>query len=115
MKVFNEERLASIMDPGQSGSIMKLRQLYVVLNLLIRNREGGCEDCDDDIIHLAESIVSEMEAIELYDNIKNPDNPDNLDNLKLLCPSCGYLVKTSQKWLDIGTPTCVCGTQMEVV
>lgn len=33
--------------------------------------------------------------------------------LKLLCPSCGYLVRTSQKWLDLGTPTCVCATKME--
>lgn len=33
--------------------------------------------------------------------------------LKLLCPSCGYLARTSQKWLNAGTPTCVCGTKME--
>lgn len=35
--------------------------------------------------------------------------------LKLLCPSCGYLARTSQKWISVGVPICCCGTQMEVV
>lgn len=35
--------------------------------------------------------------------------------LKLLCPGCGYLARTSQKWLDMGTPTCACGEKMEAV
>lgn len=35
--------------------------------------------------------------------------------LKLLCPSCGYLARTSQKWIDLGTPTCACGIKMEAV
>jgi hypothetical protein len=34
--------------------------------------------------------------------------------LKLLCPDCGYLARTSQKWINTGTPICACGTQMEV-
>lgn len=33
--------------------------------------------------------------------------------LKCECPDCGYVVRTTQKWLDIGTPTCACGTEME--
>ncbi len=35
--------------------------------------------------------------------------------LKLLCGNCGYLARTSQKWLDMGTPTCPCGEKMGVV
>ena len=34
---------------------------------------------------------------------------------KLLCDSCGYTARTSQKWLDMGAPTCPCGTEMEIV
>jgi hypothetical protein len=34
--------------------------------------------------------------------------------IKLLCPRCGYLARTSQKWINVGTPTCACGTRMEV-
>lgn len=33
--------------------------------------------------------------------------------LKVLCPICGYQVRTTQKWLEVGTPTCPCGEQME--
>jgi hypothetical protein len=35
--------------------------------------------------------------------------------LKLLCPACGYLARTSQKWINLGTPTCACGQKMEAV
>ena len=33
---------------------------------------------------------------------------------KIVCPECGYLVRTTKKWLEVGLPTCCCGTQMEV-
>jgi hypothetical protein len=33
--------------------------------------------------------------------------------LKCECPDCGYVVRTTAKWLAIGTPTCACGTEME--
>lgn len=32
--------------------------------------------------------------------------------LRVECPACGYLVRTTQKWLDLGTPTCPCGQEM---
>jgi hypothetical protein len=34
--------------------------------------------------------------------------------LKLECAGCGYVVRTSQKWVDVGLPTCVCGEQLEL-
>jgi len=33
---------------------------------------------------------------------------------KILCPSCGYIARTSRKWIAVGLPTCPCGTQMVV-
>jgi hypothetical protein len=33
--------------------------------------------------------------------------------IKLSCPSCGYVVRTSRKWIEVGLPTCVCGTEFE--
>lgn len=32
--------------------------------------------------------------------------------LKVVCGNCGYTVRTTQKWIDIGLPICPCGTQM---
>lgn len=34
--------------------------------------------------------------------------------IKIECPECGYIVRTTQKWIDVGLPTCVCGEDMEV-
>lgn len=33
---------------------------------------------------------------------------------KLACPSCGYLVRTTQKWIEVGYPTCPCGEEMRL-
>lgn len=35
--------------------------------------------------------------------------------LKVECPCCGYTVRTTQKWLDMGTPACPFSTRMRVV
>jgi len=44
----------------------------------------------------------------------------NLDNrkkqttrmVKVECLDCGYVVRTTQKWIDVGLPTCCCGGTM---
>lgn len=33
--------------------------------------------------------------------------------LKVICPECGYTVRTTQQWINTGLPICVCGTGME--
>lgn len=32
--------------------------------------------------------------------------------LKIQCPACGWMARTSKKWMDLGLPTCACGEQM---
>ncbi len=32
--------------------------------------------------------------------------------LKIQCPSCGWMARTSKKWMEMGLPTCACGEQM---
>jgi hypothetical protein len=39
--------------------------------------------------------------------------PQSTRMLKLTCPEDGYIVRTTQKWLEVGLPACPCGTQME--
>lgn len=31
---------------------------------------------------------------------------------KVECPDCGYIVRTTDKWLMLGLPTCCCGGEM---
>jgi hypothetical protein len=32
--------------------------------------------------------------------------------LKAECPECGYIVRLTRKWADVGMPTCACGAAM---
>lgn len=34
--------------------------------------------------------------------------------IKIECQACGYIVRTTQKWIEVGLPTCACGEDMEV-
>jgi len=40
--------------------------------------------------------------------------PQSTWMLKVTCDSCGYLLRTSRKWADLGAPTCVCGGTMSL-
>lgn len=69
---------------------------------------------------LAQRFTGVVEAIGSYPH--SPLNPFEMDKqrkkqstrmLKLECPSCGYIVRTTQKWLDLGLPTCPCGQELE--
>lgn len=47
---------------------------------------------------------------------RNPDVTRQATRLlKLQCPACGYILRGTRKWIDVGLPTCCCGTRMEVV
>jgi len=34
--------------------------------------------------------------------------------IKCECTGCGYVARITQKWIDVGLPTCVCGEEMGV-
>jgi hypothetical protein len=34
--------------------------------------------------------------------------------IKLECPNCGYTVRTTAKWIEVGLPTCACGEEMQI-
>lgn len=44
----------------------------------------------------------------------NGKKPDKCRMYKVICPEedCGYTVRVTKKWIDVGFPTCVCGTEM---
>jgi hypothetical protein len=43
------------------------------------------------------------------DTTKRREKKQGTRMLKLECPTCGYLVRTTAKWLEIGLPSCYCG------
>jgi hypothetical protein len=46
---------------------------------------------------------------------KTDEKKQSTRMLKLECPNCGYAARTTRKWLELGTPTCVCETKMQAV
>jgi hypothetical protein len=34
--------------------------------------------------------------------------------IKVICLDCGYSLRTTQKWIEVGVPTCCCGGNMGV-
>lgn len=71
--------------------------------------------------HAGEKLVERLHALTgklgEYPHAKIDVNADKKKQgtrmLKLLCPGCGYLARTTQKWIEMGTPTCMCGQKME--
>lgn len=47
----------------------------------------------------------------LDSKMTNGDKKQSTRMLKLECSCCGYVVRTTQKWLDIGLPMCPNGTE----
>lgn len=69
----------------------------------------------DDLKKKLESII---ETLGPYPHAKlfyssSPKKQSTRMNL-IKCPECGYQVRTTKKWMEVGMPTCPCGTPMAV-
>jgi hypothetical protein len=67
-----------------------------------------------------EALIARLQEVAAvvgnYPHAKlNKSNAPKTQSCRLLllkCPECGYLVRTTKKWLQVGLPTCPCGTGM---
>ena len=74
-------------------------------------------------IHAGEALRSKLEGIATeigpYPHSKltfaKRENTQGPRMMKVACPdpACGYQVRTTRKWINMGTPTCMCRAQME--
>jgi hypothetical protein len=46
------------------------------------------------------------------DTAMRPHKNDRARLLKVACPECGYTVRTTRMWLQVGFPYCACGVRM---
>jgi hypothetical protein len=68
---------------------------------------------------LLEQLSKFHDKLGAYPHVKldpslNPVKKQGTRMIKCECPDCGYVVRTSQKWLDIATPTCPLHEEMLV-
>lgn len=66
---------------------------------------------------LADKLAEIVDEIGPYPHaVLNPDlsgrKKQGTRMLKVACDACGYTVRTTAKWLAIGTPVCPCGQKM---
>jgi hypothetical protein len=74
----------------------------------------GYTDLGDGAKTFLAKIAFKRELFELCRITPGPKAPKPGSRmLKCVCPACGYTVRTTQKWLDVGVPTCACGEEME--
>lgn len=66
----------------------------------------------DELTVIAEGLGEYPHAILRFEEMEKQRKSQPTRMLKLECPEDGYIVRTTQKWLDVGVPTCPCGTEM---
>jgi len=94
---------------GHKGAFAKMARALGLEGKLTATRVGA---------ELAVKLAEIIDAIGPYPHAglsleAKPTKTQGTRMLKVECPSCGYIVRTTAKWLELGTPTCVCGEQME--
>lgn len=98
---------------GAMGHKGPFKRIAVALGLTgpMRATKAGPE--------LAERLNALIAKIGPYphaalDQKKSPHKKEGTRLLKVVCGSCGYTVRTTQKWIDCGFPVCPCGEEMEI-
>jgi hypothetical protein len=66
-----------------------------------------------ELLKRIEEIVTEVGPYP-HAELKSSNAPKKQGTRMLLvkCPACEYQVRTTKKWLEVGVPTCPCGTEM---
>jgi hypothetical protein len=96
---------------GNAGHGAKFRKLAVVLGLegKMTATTAGAE--------LAKRLNALCESIGPYPHATldlSKEKKQGTRMIKVVCPECGYTVRTTRQWIVQGLPTCVCGTEMEL-
>jgi hypothetical protein len=78
--------------------------------------EGKMTDttAGEKLIARIDAILAEVGSYP-HAELKSSNAPKKQGTRMLLvkCPECEYQVRTTKKWLEVGVPTCPCGTKME--
>ena len=94
-------------DVGHRGEFKRLADAVGLIGPATQTRVG------DELAVALGQIVDELGDYPQpkFDPLMGDRKKQSTRLLKILCssPTCGYTARTTQKWLDIGLPTCVCG------
>lgn len=101
-------------ESGHKGNFARIAKAVGFLPKLTSsdNRTDELNDVLDEVAELVGPFPHA--AITSLGNAADNPAKQSTRMIKVMCAADGYIVRTTQKWLDLGTPTCPCGTEMEV-
>lgn len=95
-------------ESGHKGAFAKMARKVGLEGKMTATHAGGS---------LALNLAIIAEQLGDFDHsglVPNPaEKKQSTRMLKLEAACCGYIVRTTQKWIDQGLPSCPCGTVME--
>lgn len=59
-----------------------------------------------------EATIAKMPAFDYGSLNLDGRKKQSTRMLKVICGECGYTLRTTQKWVEVGLPTCCCGGEM---
>jgi hypothetical protein len=72
----------------------------------------------EDLAGLLSGVIDEVgeypHAVLRFEEMERQRSKQTTRMLKVVCPDDDYTIRTTQKWIDMGLPTCPCGTEMEL-
>lgn len=98
---------------GHRGNFVKIARAVGFLPKFTSS-DNRTTELSDQLDEIAENLGAfPHAAIDL--GVRGSEEPKKQGTrmLKVVCPSDGYTLRTTQKWLDVGLPTCPCGEEME--
>lgn len=69
-------------------------------------------DLDAPAKSFLDKIAFDRNVFEMCRIVESKSSKQGTRLLKCECGSCGYVVRVTQKWLDVGLPVCPCGNEM---
>ena len=77
---------------------------------------AGCADPGDQLRHELITLTEYIGRPYPHGEIHAPtdERKQSTRLLKFVCPGCGYLIRTTRTWLEVGVPVCCCGEDFKV-
>ncbi len=112
--------LCHAVDDGQHGHAGPFVKLAKAVGLLPGESKGwGSTNPSPELVGtwIAPLLASSTFPAYPHGVITVPDKerkqPTRMRKVVCPDPGCGYTLRTTQKWIDLGLPTCFCGEKME--
>lgn len=114
-----ENKTLKIADTDKSGRVhnKKFKEMAERLGLSVDGRDPrigfSFTRLNDSGKDFLKKCAFKRELFKLYRVNPLVEKKDGTRMIKCECASCGYVVRTTKKWLEKGNPFCPCGTEMK--